>query len=88
MKENKYLVKLKQQYGKNLSFGGGMDIQETLPFGDKQDIYREVRERIVTLGNGGGFIISPAHNVQVDTPIENVEYFYRAAHEYGKYPIE
>ena len=81
-------VGLKQKYGKNLSFWGGMDIQETLPFGNKYDIFREVKERIGSLGSGGGFIISPAHNIQIDTPIENVEYFYEAAIKYGNYPIE
>ena len=80
-------VDLKRKYGRNLSFWGGMDIQETLPFGKKEDIFREVKERMVSLGHGGGFIISPAHNVQIDTPIANVEYFYEAAKTYGSYPI-
>lgn len=80
-------VDLKRKYGRNLSFWGGMDIQETLPFGKKEDIFREVKDKIVSLGHGGGFIISPAHNVQIDTPIVNVEYFYEAARTCGSYPI-
>jgi len=37
---------------------------------------------------GGGFIISPSHNIQPDTPIENILAFYQSAKEYGKYPIK
>jgi uroporphyrinogen decarboxylase len=81
------LVELKNKYGQHLSFWGGMDIQETLPFGDRDDIFREVKDRMETLGPGGGFIIAPAHNIQIDTSVENVEHFYEAAKRYGKYPI-
>jgi uroporphyrinogen-III decarboxylase len=31
----------------------------------------EVLERLHTLGKGGGLIIGPTHNVQLDTPLEN-----------------
>jgi uroporphyrinogen-III decarboxylase len=29
------------------------------------------------IGAGGGFIISPSHHIQPDTPLENVLAFYR-----------
>lgn len=81
------IVEVKKRYGKNLSFWGGIDIQETLPFGSSEDVFREVRERIAILGPEGGFILSPAHNIQVDTSIENVESFYKAGKQFGKYPL-
>ena len=80
-------AELKSKYGRHLCFWGGMDIQETLPFGRREDIFREVRDRMKTLGPGGGFIIAPAHNIQIDTSVENVESFYEAARQFGKYPI-
>jgi uroporphyrinogen decarboxylase len=49
-----------------------MDVQDTLPFGSVDDVRREVNERIRTVGKGGGFILSPTHHVQLDTPIENL----------------
>jgi hypothetical protein len=34
---------------------------------------------IETLGKGGGFVLSPAHNIQVDTPPENILAVYQEA---------
>jgi len=78
---------LKKRYGKNLSFWGSVDIQETLPFGTPEEIINEVRERIKIMGPGGGFIISPTHHVQIDTSVENFFAFWNAVERYGKYPI-
>ena len=78
---------LKKRYGKNLSFWGTIDIQETLPFGTPGQIEDEVKDRIKNMGPGGGFIISPTHHVQIDTSIENFFAFWNAAEKYGKYPI-
>lgn len=62
---------LKQQYGKNLCFWGSMDEQHTLPFGTPAEVEAEVRTRLMTIGQEGGLIIGPTHNVQLDTPLEN-----------------
>jgi uroporphyrinogen decarboxylase len=78
---------LKNKYGKNLSFWGTIDIQETLPFGSIEDVRKEVKNRMNELAPGGGFIIAPSHNVQMDTPIENFVALIDAIDKYGKYPI-
>ena len=78
---------LKRKYGRNLSFWGAVDIQEVLPFGTPQDVEREVRQRITTVGPGGGFILAPSHNIQADTPVENILAYYEAARRYGSYPL-
>ncbi len=80
---------LKENYGKQLAFFGGIDIQHLLPNGSKEDIQSEVKRRIEILGKGGGYIIAPAHNIQDDTPVENILAFYEAVFDYGKqeYPI-
>jgi uroporphyrinogen decarboxylase len=62
---------LKKKYGRNLSFWGSIDEQKTLPFGTPDDVRSEVLERLRTIGRGGGLIIGPTHNVQLDTPMEN-----------------
>jgi len=62
---------LKKKYGRNLSFWGSIDEQRTLPFGTPDDVRNEVLERLRTIGRGGGLIIGPTHNVQLDTPLEN-----------------
>jgi uroporphyrinogen-III decarboxylase len=63
--------KLKREYGRELCFWGSMDEQHTLPFGSPDDVRREVRDRVATLGAGGGLILGPTHHVQLDTPLEN-----------------
>ncbi|MFO7668023.1 MAG: uroporphyrinogen decarboxylase family protein [Bacteroidales bacterium] len=69
---------LKKNYGKDLVFFGGIDVQELLPWGSPAGIYDEVRRRIDILGRNGGYIVAPAHNIQPDTPVENVMAFFKA----------
>lgn len=80
-------ARLKRLYGDRLSFWGATDIQHALPFGTPEDVEKEVRERILAMGKGGGLVLSPAHNVQADTPLENILAFYRAAEKHGRYPL-
>jgi uroporphyrinogen decarboxylase len=70
---------LKKTYGRDLSFFGGIDVQHLLPYGTPQMIGDEVKRRIEILGKDGGYIIAPAHNIQPDTPVENVLAFFEAA---------
>ena len=70
---------LKKQFGRDLVFwGGGVDTQKTLPFGTAEEVYRQVRERIDILNDGGGFVFNPIHNVQAGTPVENLLAMFRA----------
>ena len=76
---------LKELFGDRLCFHGSISIQRTLPFGTPEDVRNEVRERFETLGPGGGFIFCTAHNIQADTPLENVEALFEAYHKFGRY---
>lgn len=76
---------IKQKYGKKLSFWGAICVQKTLPHGTEQDIRKEVLLRKETIGEGGGYLMSPAHTIQADTSLENVLAFYKAARELGTY---
>jgi len=81
-------AELKRDFGERLCFHGGIDIQQVLPFGTKEDVVNETRIRIKALGKGGGYILAPAHNVQADVPPENLVTLYEAAHRYGEYRID
>jgi uroporphyrinogen decarboxylase len=63
---------LGEAFGKDITFYGGIDEQKTLPFGSVQDVKNEVQSRINTLGKYNGYIASPSHAFQPDTPIENI----------------
>lgn len=74
---------LKRDFGEDLIFHGGVDNQETLPFGTPDDVRREVEENIRILGAGGGYILAPCHNIQDNTPPENIVALYEAGLEHG-----
>ncbi len=76
---------LKRDFGTRLAFHGGISIQRTLPFGTPEDVRSEVRDRMKALGEGGGYILCTSHNVQADTPIENLDALLSAYREYGRY---
>jgi hypothetical protein len=70
---------LKAEFGRDLVFwGGGVDTQKTLPFGTPEEVYREVRERIEIFGVDGGFVFNTVHNIQGNTPTENMLAMFRA----------
>jgi uroporphyrinogen decarboxylase len=73
---------LKKEFGKFLCFNGGMDVQTILPKGTVAEVITETKHIIKTLGDGGGLILGPAHNIQVDTPPENIIAMYNTAREY------
>ena len=69
---------LKNTYGDTICLFGGIDVQELLPRGTPEEVKRVVKEKISSLGKGGGYILAPAHNIQPDTPLENIFALYEA----------
>ena len=56
-----------------------------MPFGTPEEVRRVVKERIETVGKGGGLVIGPTHAIEPEVPLENITAFVEAAREYGKY---
>lgn len=77
---------IKAKFGNQLVFMGAIDIKEAMP-GSVEDVEAEVKRRIRSLAPGGGYIIAPANHLQYDVPPENIIALYRAARQYGVYPI-
>jgi hypothetical protein len=81
--------RLKDEFGDQIVFwGGGIDTQKTLPFGDIESVRKEVAERIRIFGPGGGFVFNPIHNVQSRVPVENLVMLYRTVQELRDYPLQ
>jgi uroporphyrinogen decarboxylase len=80
-------AKLKREYGDRLTFFGTVGTPERWSWGTPADIRAEVRERIETVGAGGGLIISPAYDLEPEEniPWENVVAFFDAVEEFGAY---
>ena len=78
---------IKKRYGKKITMFGAIDVQRLMPFGTKEEIVQTVRDYKKYLGAGGGYILSPAHHIQSDTSLENIQAFYQAAQEPTKYDL-
>ena len=75
---------LKDSFGDEICFHGGISVQKTLPFGTVEDVKKEVIERIEVLGKNGGYILAPSHCIQAGTPPENVVAMFETAKNYSR----
>jgi hypothetical protein len=75
---------IKARHGERITFwGGGVNTQETLPFGTPQQVRDEVRERCRIFGRKGRFVFNAIHNIQARTPVENVVAMIEAVHAHN-----
>jgi len=79
---------LKKNFGDIICLHGGIDIQRLLPFGTPKTIREEVKRLIGIFGPGGGWIAAPSHNIEPETPPENIVAMFDALQEFGCYPIK
>jgi uroporphyrinogen decarboxylase len=70
---------LKRDFGDKLTYCGMISTQDTLPSGTVDECRAEARHRLDVIGKGGGYIFSPAHCIQPDTPLENILAIYEEA---------
>jgi uroporphyrinogen decarboxylase len=76
--------RLKDEFGDQLSFHGGVDILRILPQGTVDEVRDEVVRLVDTLGRGGGFILCSSHHLQPDTPLENILAMYDVSLRYRR----
>ena len=75
---------LKLAYGNRISFwGGGVDTQDVLPFGTPEQVREQVLRRCEVFSKNGGFIFTSIHNIQAETPIENIVAMVDAVHQFS-----
>lgn len=75
---------LKRRFGERLCFHGGISIQRTMPRGAPSDVRAEVKTLAGVFKTGGGYIFCTAHNIQADTPTENIIALVEAYREFGR----
>ncbi len=76
---------LKERYGDNLAFHGCISTAGPLAYGTVEDVENNVRETLEIMMPGGGYVLSPTHSIQDNSPTENVLAMYEAAAKYGVY---
>jgi len=72
----KHLV---EEFGGRIVFwGGGVDTQQTLPFGKPDEVAKQIKERVSIFRRTSGYVFNTIHNIQCNTPVENVLAMFRA----------
>lgn len=72
---------LKREYGKYLTFYGGVDTQDLLTFRSPKEVYEGTLRVIDVLGKNGGLIIGPSQEIMNNVPTENILAMMRAIKE-------
>ena len=75
-------ARLKEEYGSKLAFWGTVGTASDWTYGSPDTITSEVKERIETVGDGGGLVIGPAYDLEPGVKWENVLAFIEAVRKY------
>ena len=71
---------LKREFGRDMTFMGGVDTQGLLPNGSADDVRRATRRLIDAMTvDGGGYILAASHTVPPETPDANIFAMYDEA---------
>ncbi|MCE5260217.1 MAG: uroporphyrinogen decarboxylase [Chloroflexi bacterium] len=65
----------KREYGRHLTFYGGISTQQVLPRVGPVELRRIINEMIALIGKDGGYIVAPTHGIPRDVPPENIVAF-------------
>jgi hypothetical protein len=77
---------LKGRFGDRLAFHGCISTAGPVAYGTPEDTVESVRRTLEIMMPDGGYALAPTHQLQDNSPTENVVAMYRAAREYGCYP--
>jgi uroporphyrinogen decarboxylase len=76
---------LKQRFGDRLAFHGMISTAGPVADSTPTDVIESVRRTLEIMKPGGGYALAPTHQLQDNSPTENVLALYEAAHEFGHY---
>jgi uroporphyrinogen decarboxylase len=79
------VVQLKKDYGGRVCLMGSIDLHYTLTMKSPAEVEQEVKERIETLGRGGGYILASSNGLANYCKPENIVAMSRALEKYGTY---
>jgi uroporphyrinogen decarboxylase len=76
---------LKARFGGRMAFHGCISTAGAVAYGSVADTIAHARRTLEIMMPGGGYAFSPSHQLQDNSPTENVLALYETAHQYGKY---
>lgn len=77
---------LTARFGGRLGFHGCISTCGPLAYGAPEQVAEYCRDTLELMMRNGGYAFAPSHQIQDNTPVENVIAMYQAAHTYGQYP--
>jgi uroporphyrinogen decarboxylase len=77
---------LKREFGRDMSFWGGVGAQSVLARTTPEQVVEGVRETLRVMAPGGGYIAAPCHTLTEEVPWASVLAFHKAMEAYGAYP--
>ncbi|MHC4915768.1 MAG: uroporphyrinogen decarboxylase family protein [Planctomycetota bacterium] len=76
---------IKERWGDRLAFHGCISTAGPVATGTPEETEDYCRQTLEVMKPGGGYCFAPTHQLQDDSPTENVVAMYRAAREHGAY---
>ncbi|MHB9028624.1 MAG: uroporphyrinogen decarboxylase family protein [Candidatus Latescibacterota bacterium] len=76
---------LKKTFGGRLAFHGCISTAGPVAYGMVEDVVGYCRKTLDIMMPGGGYCFAPTHQLQDNSPTENVVAMYATAKQYGKY---
>ena len=76
---------LKERFGDRLAFHGCISTAGPVTYGTPEETAANVRDTLDTMMPGGGYALAPTHQLQDNSPTENVLAVYETARTHGVY---
>jgi uroporphyrinogen decarboxylase len=76
---------LKKTFGGRLAFHGCISTAGPVANGTVDEVAEDVRNTLQIMMPGGGYALAPTHQLQDNSPTENVVAIYQTARRYGRY---
>ncbi len=66
------IFELKREFGKSITFMGGLDTQYLIPNASPAEVRRAVRHLLDEVALDGGYILAASHTIPPETPDANI----------------
>ncbi|OGV74588.1 MAG: hypothetical protein A3K19_05770 [Lentisphaerae bacterium RIFOXYB12_FULL_65_16] len=80
------LAGLKTEFGKDITFWGGVGAQSVLARTSPEQVTDGVCRTLEIMAPGGGYIAAPCHTLTEEVPWPSIAAFHDAVRQYGAYP--
>ena len=76
---------LAEHFGGRLNFRGCISTAGPLAYGTPEEVWKNCQETLEIMMKCRGYHFAPTHDIQDNTPTDNVIAMYQAAHKLGRY---